>query len=192
MSAGVPSCSTISYNPARTPAGRTTPTARPPAPPPPRKAAERTWRPSETSARAHTPTASAARSRHDAPIPPDTHPIRYRITVLADRQRVAEDAGGIIGSARVPAERSRRRRREGIVMAERNRVRPDGSIVAVPARGAWMGNRGCLHEGHEIVRPWRPRASLVCRLSFRGRHVAQWAPRRYTPLFFLDEAGGFA
>jgi hypothetical protein len=77
-------------------------------------------------------------------------------------------------------------------MAERNRVLPDSSIVAVPARGAWMGNRGCLHNGHEIVRPWRLRAWLVCRLSFRGRHVAQWAPGRYTPLFFLDEAVAFA
>jgi hypothetical protein len=77
-------------------------------------------------------------------------------------------------------------------MAERNRVLPDSSIVAVPARGAWMGNRGCLHEGHQIVRPWRLRAWLVCRLAFRGRHVAQWAPGRYTPLFFLDEAVAFA
>jgi hypothetical protein len=77
-------------------------------------------------------------------------------------------------------------------MAERNRVLPDSSIVAVPARGAWMGNRGCLHEGHQIVRPWRLRAWLVCQLSFHGRHVAQWAPRRYTPLFFLDEAVAFA
>jgi hypothetical protein len=77
-------------------------------------------------------------------------------------------------------------------MAERNRVLPDGSIVAVPARGAWMGNRGCLHEGHEIVRQWRLRAWIVCRLSFRDRRVAQWAPRRYTPLFFHDEAVAYA
>jgi hypothetical protein len=77
-------------------------------------------------------------------------------------------------------------------MAERNRVQPDGSIVAVSGRGAWMGNRGCLHAGHEIVRPWRLRAWLVCRLSFRGRRVAQWAPGRYTPLFFYDEAVAFA
>jgi hypothetical protein len=55
-----------------------------------------------------------------------------------------------------------------------------------------MGNRGCLHEGHEIVRAWRSRAWIVCRLSFRGRRVAQWAPRRYTPLFFYDEAVAFA
>src|ERR1700761_3823784 len=77
-------------------------------------------------------------------------------------------------------------------MAMRNRVLPDGSIVAVAGRGAWMGNRGCLHEGHEIVRPWRLRAWITCQLSFRGRRVAQWAPRRYTPLFFYDEAVAFA
>jgi hypothetical protein len=77
-------------------------------------------------------------------------------------------------------------------MAERNRVLPDGSIVAVSARGAWMGNRGCLHEDHSIVRPWQLRAWLVCQLSFRGHRVAQWAPRRYTPLFFYDEAVALA
>lgn len=27
-----------------------------------------------------------------------------------------------------------------------NRVRPDGEIVAEPWRGAWMGNRGWLHD----------------------------------------------
>lgn len=55
-----------------------------------------------------------------------------------------------------------------------------------------MGNRGCLHEDHQIVRRWRLRAWLVCRLSFRGRRVPQWAPGRYTPLFFYDEAVAFA
>jgi hypothetical protein len=77
-------------------------------------------------------------------------------------------------------------------LAERNRVLPGGAIVAVAARGAWMGNRGCLHDGHEIVREWRLRAWITCRLSFRGRRVAQWAPRRYTPLFFRDEAVAYA
>jgi hypothetical protein len=74
----------------------------------------------------------------------------------------------------------------------RNRVLPAGDIVAVAGRGAWMGNRGCLHIGLEVVRPSRSRAWLVCRLSFRDRRVPQWAPRRYTPLFFLDEAVAFA
>jgi hypothetical protein len=77
----------------------------------------------------------------------------------------------------------------------RNRVTPSGDIVAAPGRGAWMGNRGRLHEGsgtRDIVRDHRGRAWLVCALSFRERRVPQWHPRHYTPLFFLDEAVAFA
>jgi hypothetical protein len=77
----------------------------------------------------------------------------------------------------------------------RNRVAPDGDIIAAPGRGAWMGNRGRLHEGsgtRDIVRNHRSEAWLTCVLSFRGRRVAQWHPNRYTPLFFLDEAVAFA
>ena len=33
----------------------------------------------------------------------------------------------------------------------RNRVSPRGEIIAVPGRGAWMGNRGRLHEGAALV-----------------------------------------
>jgi hypothetical protein len=77
----------------------------------------------------------------------------------------------------------------------RNRVTPCGDIVAAAGRGAWMGNRGRLHEGagtRDIVRGHQTRAWLTCALSFRGRRVAQWHPRRYTPLFFLDEAVALA
>jgi 3-methyladenine DNA glycosylase/8-oxoguanine DNA glycosylase len=77
----------------------------------------------------------------------------------------------------------------------RNRVTPRGDIVAVSGRGAWMGNRGRLHEGsgrRDIVRDHQTRAWLVCALSFRGRRVPQWQPGRYTPLFFLDEAVALA
>jgi hypothetical protein len=76
----------------------------------------------------------------------------------------------------------------------RNRVSPLGEIIAVPGRGAWMGNRGRLHEGEggraarEIVRNHQHKTWIICALSFRGRRVAQWEPNRYTPLFFLDEA----
>jgi hypothetical protein len=76
-----------------------------------------------------------------------------------------------------------------------NRVTPWGEIVAAPGRGAWMGNRGRLHEGagtRVIVRDHQTSAWLTCALSFRGRRVAQWHPRRYTPLFFLDEAVALA
>jgi hypothetical protein len=77
----------------------------------------------------------------------------------------------------------------------RNRVSPLGEIIAVPGRGAWMGNRGRLHEGRgsrEIVRNHQHKTWIICALSFRGRRVAQWEPNRYTPLFFLDEAVALA
>ena len=38
-------------------------------------------------------------------------------------------------------------------MPRQNRVAPFGDIVAVPARGTLMGNRGCLHDASgRIVR----------------------------------------
>lgn len=77
----------------------------------------------------------------------------------------------------------------------RNRVTPGGDIIAAPGRGAWMGNRGRLHEGsgtRDIVRDHRGQAWLICALSFRDRRVPQWDPRHYTPLFFLDEAVALA
>lgn len=77
-------------------------------------------------------------------------------------------------------------------VSERNRVTPESEIVAVPLRGRFMGNRGCLHEGRDIVRPWKVRPWLICELEFRGRRVAQWSARRYTVLFFHDEAVALA
>jgi hypothetical protein len=77
----------------------------------------------------------------------------------------------------------------------RNRVSPRGDIIAVTGRGAWMGNRGRLHEGRgarDIVRNSRGKAWISCVLKFRGRHSEQWAPNHYTQLFFLDEAVAFA
>ncbi|HVT67287.1 MAG TPA: hypothetical protein VHF26_06030, partial [Trebonia sp.] len=52
----------------------------------------------------------------------------------------------------------------------RNRVTPLGDIVAASGRGAWMGNRGRLHEGtgsRDIVRSQNSRAWLTCALEFR-------------------------
>jgi hypothetical protein len=77
----------------------------------------------------------------------------------------------------------------------RNRVSPLGDIIAVSGRGAWMGNRGRLHEGRgtrDIVRNHQHKTWITCVLAFRGRRVAQWEPNRYTPLFFLDEAVALA
>jgi hypothetical protein len=77
----------------------------------------------------------------------------------------------------------------------RNRVTPGGDIIAAPGRGAWMGNRGRLHEAadtRDIVRTHQGKAWLTCALSFHGRRVPQWEPGQYTPLFFLDEAVALA
>jgi hypothetical protein len=75
---------------------------------------------------------------------------------------------------------------------ERNRVTPLGEIVAIPLRGAWTGNRGILHEGHQIVRSHASDLWITCALEFRGRWREQWLPRRWTHLYFHDEAVSFA
>lgn len=79
-------------------------------------------------------------------------------------------------------------------MPLQNRVQPTGEIIAHPARGAFMGNRGILHDaaGLHPKRRWAHQNWVCCRLSFKGRRRNLMAPRRYTELFFLDEAVAFA
>jgi hypothetical protein len=77
-------------------------------------------------------------------------------------------------------------------MPHRNRVTPYGEIVVSPLRGRWMGNRGCLHRDHEIVRPWNGKRWIICALEFKGWVAPKWAPGRWTALFFHDEAVAFA
>ncbi len=79
-------------------------------------------------------------------------------------------------------------------MPLQNRVTPFGNIVSDPARGAWMGNRGCLHDERRQLtrRRWTTTVWIVCRLSFKGRQRTPMTPGRYTELFFLDEATAFA
>lgn len=61
------------------------------------------------------------------------------------------------------------------------------------ARGTFMGNRGVLHnDNREIVRRYASRRWISCVLEFRGRRRAVMSPRRYTELFFLDEAVALA
>jgi hypothetical protein len=56
-----------------------------------------------------------------------------------------------------------------------------------------MGNRGVLHdEDRNLVRQWQARRWISCRLQWRGRKRVVMAPRRYTELFFLDEAASFS
>jgi hypothetical protein len=75
----------------------------------------------------------------------------------------------------------------------RNRVTPFGEIRADPMRGAWVGNRGVLHDASRTIRrDWQVRRWITCRLDFRGRHREVMTPGRWTELFFLDEATAFA
>lgn len=78
------------------------------------------------------------------------------------------------------------------VRMKRNRVTPLGDIIATPLRGAWMGNRGILHRGTDIVSFHRGHLWITCALQYRDWRAAQWAPRHYTVLFFHDEAVALA
>jgi hypothetical protein len=72
-----------------------------------------------------------------------------------------------------------------------NRVTPEGRIVAEPARGTMMGNRGgAFHNPDKTLakRRWKTKAWICCVLRFKGRRREVMAPNRYTELFFLDEA----
>jgi hypothetical protein len=78
-------------------------------------------------------------------------------------------------------------------MPRQNRVTPDGTLIAVPDRGLFWGNRGSLHDpAGRVVRYSRGRAWAICVLEFKGRRRQQWAPGRLTELYFLDEATGLA
>jgi hypothetical protein len=75
-----------------------------------------------------------------------------------------------------------------------NRVTPLGEIDADPARGDFMGNRGILHGDTKELghRRWAHDNWIICLTSFRERQRQIMAPRRYTELFFLDEAVAIA
>ncbi|TDK50354.1 hypothetical protein [Antarcticimicrobium luteum] len=78
-------------------------------------------------------------------------------------------------------------------MTYQNRVDPAGTFQAVPAKGTLMGNRGILHdETKTIIRPHNHQNWVTCALSFKGIKRKIMSPRKYTELFFLDEATAFA
>ena len=80
-------------------------------------------------------------------------------------------------------------------MPHRNRVDPFSRLIETPARCAWYGNRGCLHDRAGRITDRNPPtdAWIICLLAFKGRRRQPLLqPGRYTELFFLDEATGFA
>ncbi|MEM9429599.1 MAG: hypothetical protein AAGA32_08885 [Pseudomonadota bacterium] len=71
---------------------------------------------------------------------------------------------------------------------------PSGDIVATPARGLMMGNRGGrIHTDAKTLgrARWRSKAWIICLLSFKDRRREVMASG-YTELFFLDEATALA
>ncbi|HEV8191932.1 MAG TPA: hypothetical protein VGP82_10680 [Ktedonobacterales bacterium] len=79
-------------------------------------------------------------------------------------------------------------------MPLQNRVTPFSSIEAVPDRGMFTGNRGCLHDDHRnlATQRWRSARWIVCVLDYKGWRRELMRPRRWTELFFLDEAVAFS
>ncbi|MCE7989773.1 MAG: hypothetical protein DYG89_52170 [Caldilinea sp. CFX5] len=78
-------------------------------------------------------------------------------------------------------------------MPRQNRVTPFGELIAAPARGTLMGNRGCLHDSQgNIRRAYQGKRWISCRLDFKNRRRAVMTPGQYTELFFLDEATALA
>lgn len=74
----------------------------------------------------------------------------------------------------------------------RNRVTPFGDLVATGLRGSWLGNRGILHRGTDIVSFHRSNLWIICALQYKDWRVHQWQPGHYTVLFFHDEAVALA
>jgi hypothetical protein len=78
-------------------------------------------------------------------------------------------------------------------MPRQNRVTPFSALIATPARGTLMGNRGCLHDDRgQIRRAFQGRRWIICLLDFKNRRRTVMTPGQYTELFFLDEATALA
>lgn len=86
-------------------------------------------------------------------------------------------------------------------MALPNRVAPDGTLHAVPARGLFTGNRGIIHDPATRApngRRWTTPAWICCALDWKGARREVWGRNRdggkagWSQLFFLDEVTALA
>ena len=78
-------------------------------------------------------------------------------------------------------------------MPRQNRVTPFSTLIATPARGTLMGNRGCLHDSQGTLRrAYQGKRWIICLLAFKNRRRSVMTPGHYTELFFLDEATALA
>ena len=80
----------------------------------------------------------------------------------------------------------------GRFMPHPNRLQPDGTFLATPARGGFMGNRGRLHDATGTIGPrlWQTKLWITCTLHPKPGRAPQGItpPNGYTRLFFHDEA----
>ncbi len=75
----------------------------------------------------------------------------------------------------------------------RNRVDPWGDLQAEPARGLFTGNRGCLvDDDRQLARHHAGSLWITCLTEYKDRRHELDQPRRWTPLFFLDDAVALA
>jgi hypothetical protein len=78
-------------------------------------------------------------------------------------------------------------------MPFQNRVNPYGNICFSAHRGAFTGNRGVIHnEKQEIVQHFRVKRWIICLLKYKNHERKVMTPKRWTELFFLDEATALA
>jgi hypothetical protein len=78
-------------------------------------------------------------------------------------------------------------------LPRRNRVDPWGDLHAVPSRGLFTGNRGCLVDtAGQLVRHHQGSLWIICLTRFRDWQHPLDHPRTWTPLFFLDDAVALA
>lgn len=79
-------------------------------------------------------------------------------------------------------------------MPFQNRVQPTGEILADPARGDFIGNRGIIHRDDQTLGTarWSHHAWICCTLDWQVRKRPMMQGRNWTKLFFLDEATAMA
>ena len=79
-------------------------------------------------------------------------------------------------------------------MPLQNRVQPTGDILADPARGDFIGNRGIIHRDDQTLGTarWSHHAWICCTLNWQDRKRPMMQGRNWTELFFLDEATAMA
>ena len=82
-----------------------------------------------------------------------------------------------------------------------NKVDPWGNLNVTPEHGAWLGNRGILHNDEKQIvkpsKPWQHNCWITCLPKFTKKDSTNirrelFSEGTYSELFFLDEATAFA